>query len=549
MYLVDTNNLQLLVGYKDVFSDEIPNLEEEIKNINMHKAISIICELIRVRDAMCNPNSIFLKNIKIEFSIPFETVLKKKMCGIDPKSLEEIYSNPLFRKDVHIISVQMLLILLKEFIQYGNYETLDKIEYEITDEDYKVIIRLQLAVAEEINQKHSKEIDKNHFLYSTYHLNYQRNVAYEFSRMYYMMEKLSTNINNFDIDVRKEYKNYYSDFTRKYEITPTEYLLLLFSELEVYYSNINGLIYNKMWRNVQHIYEKTNKKEKINKLIEILSQQAIDLKKWAVESKDEEWNFSKFFEFPFIKDNKENYISISDITLRNAFFEKIYWLIRDCYPPNDSRAMAFFGRLFEKYVQELTESVSQDEYMYIKEFVYGNTKKKSSDAYIRKDDNLLVIEVKGFSVLLECMTKNKNIQKNLKKIFINPIIQADTCLAQVINEKQEFKGIDEAYIISVTMDNINAVPEYYDRIHKDIEKEKKCMKSKYYFNFNIEEYEMLMYLIEQKVDIFSLLKEYYNNDNLTPFSNYLLGDYPYIEMCTFIEDLYQEATERAKEFY
>ncbi len=469
MYLVDTNNLQLLVGYKDVFSDEIPNLEEEIKNINMHKAISIICELIRVRDAMCNPNSIFLKNIKIEFSIPFETVLKKKMCGIDPKSPEEIYSNPLFRKDVHIISVQMLLILLKEFIQYGNYETLDKIEYEITDEDYKVIIRLQLAVAEEINQKHSKEIDKNHFLYSTYHLNYQRNVAYEFSRMYYMMEKLSTNINNFDIDVRKEYKNYYSDFTRKYEITPTEYLLLLFSELEVYYSNINGLIYNKMWRNVQHIYEKTNKKEKINKLIEILSQQAIDLKKWAVESKDEEWNFSKFFEFPFIKDNKENYISISDITLRNAFFEKIYWLIRDCYPPNDSRAMAFFGRLFEKYVQELTESVSQDEYMYIKEFVYGNTKKKSSDAYIRKDDNLLVIEVKGFSVLLECMTKNKNIQKNLKKIFINPIIQADTCLAQVINEKQEFKGIDEAYIISVTMDNINAVPEYYDRIHKDIE--------------------------------------------------------------------------------
>lgn len=117
MYLVDTNNLQLLVGYKDVFSDEIPNLEEEIKNINMHKAISIICELIRVRDAMCNPNSIFLKNIKIEFSIPFETVLKKKMCGIDPKSLEEIYSNPLFRKDVHIISVQMLLILLKEFIR------------------------------------------------------------------------------------------------------------------------------------------------------------------------------------------------------------------------------------------------------------------------------------------------------------------------------------------------------------------------------------------------------------------------------------------------
>ena len=37
--------------------------------------------------------------------------------------------------------------------------------------------------------------------------------------------------------------------------------------------------------------------------------------------------------------------SISDITLVNAFFEKIFWLIRDCYSEDDSRAMAFFGRL------------------------------------------------------------------------------------------------------------------------------------------------------------------------------------------------------------
>ena len=42
---------------------------------------------------------------------------------------------------------------------------------------------------------------------------------------------------------------------------------------------------------------------------------------------------------------ENEYISISDITLVNAFFEKIFWLIRDCYSEDDSRAMAFFGRL------------------------------------------------------------------------------------------------------------------------------------------------------------------------------------------------------------
>ena len=43
MYSVDAEDAQLLLGYTDVFSDEMPNLQEEINNINMHKAISIIC--------------------------------------------------------------------------------------------------------------------------------------------------------------------------------------------------------------------------------------------------------------------------------------------------------------------------------------------------------------------------------------------------------------------------------------------------------------------------------------------------------------------------
>ncbi len=543
MYSVDADNAQLVLGYTDVFSDEIPELQEEIKKLNMHKAISIICELIRVRDAMLDP----IRILWGEFRIPLETVLKKQMCGIDPKSPEELFSNPLLKKNVHIISVQMLLILLKKFIQYGNYETMSNTEYEITEEDYKEIIRLQLVVAEELNQKHLQEFDKNHFLYSTYHLNYQRNVAHEFLRMYYMMERISKDINNFDTDVQKEYRDYYSAFTEKYQFTPTQYSFLLFWELSVYYSDVNGLLYNTMWRDIENVYGKMKEKELINKVIGVLSQQASDYLIWVSESENQEWDFSKFFEFPFIKDTKGDYISVCDVTLRNAFFEKIFWLIRDCYPKDDSRAMAFFGRLFEKYIQELTQEASKGEYVYIEEFAYGKNNKKSSDAYIRKANSLLVVEAKGFSVLLDCMTKNESVEKNNNRMFAKPIIQADACLATVIGDKPEFTGIEDAYIISVTMDNINAVPDYYNEVHKSVEEKKKCPKTKYYFNFNIEEYEMLMYLVEQQKDVFSLLKEYYENEKLKPFSNYLLAKYPKTEMTMFMETLYQEASEKMKD--
>jgi len=219
MYSVDMNGVQLLLGYTDVFSSTMPNLEEEIGKLNMHKAVSIICELIRVRDAMMEPILI----LQWEFRIPFETILKKQMCGIDAESPEEMLSNPLLRRDVHIISVQMLLILLKKIIRYGNYETIYDTEYEIAEDDYKKIIQLQLVVAEEVSQKQSKEFDTNHFLYSTYHLNYQRNVAQEFLRMYYMMEKISRDKRNFNQDVQNEYRDYYAAFAEKYGFTPTQY--------------------------------------------------------------------------------------------------------------------------------------------------------------------------------------------------------------------------------------------------------------------------------------------------------------------------------------
>ena len=143
-------------------------------------------------------------------------------------------------------------------------------------------------------------------------------------------------------------------------------------------------------------------------------------------------------------------------------------------------------------------------------------------------------------------TKTEKIENNNKKLFVTPILQADNCLDKSFDSKKEFKGVEEAFIISVTLDNINAVPNYYNDIHREIDEKKKCESVNYYFNFSIEEYEMLLYLIEQGIDIFSMLREYFSQGVLSPFSNYIRERVPDINMTRFMERNYKAASDEMK---
>lgn len=294
MYEINLENAQVQLKYSDIFSGDIPNIKKEIQKLNMHKAISIICELIRTRNS--NVKTIKLRNMIID--IPFEIALKQKMCNITFKNEKELLADKRLGKNIHIISVQPLLILLKRVIQYGNYNTLND-EYDISIEDYKKIIQLQLTIVEELDSKHiNQEVDMNHFIYSTYHFNNAKNVANEFLRVYYIMEKLNKNVELFE-DIKSEYINYYNDFLEKYGITPTEYISLLFCELDEYYSDINDLMYTSIWRNIERKYGSIKRKEKIDKIINILALPISEYKKWAEKTEKQEWEFSKFYEFPF----------------------------------------------------------------------------------------------------------------------------------------------------------------------------------------------------------------------------------------------------------
>ena len=540
MYKVDGRNAQILLGYEDVFHEKAPDLITEIKKLNMHKAISIICELIELRNKETKPvDTQHLSDV----IFPIELYLKKAILQIGESSNSDLLSNPAFRKDQHIVSLQMLLLLLKKIMVYGDYQTFSQTDYTVTDEDYATILRLQLIVVDEVCQSETVEFDKGHFLYSTYHLNNRPSLAGRFLRMYYMLECLDRSADGFSYDVQNEYKNYYEDFKNKYGITTTQYSSILFWELQPYFTDECGLAHMSIWKSINSTYKKSESRETLEKALKVLSIKPVELKKWATETQYNQWDFSNFLAYPFFQDDEGRYISISDYTLSNAFFEKLFWLIRDCYPENDSRAMAFYGRLFERYVQEIAHNIKNPDYTFMNEFLLktGMGDVKSSDAYLQKENRLLAIEAKGFSNLSSVMAKNSDVDRNNSKLFVCPILEADAFCTKAL-QNGGFADVTEMYIVSVTMDNIEANPFYYEKIFKEIESKKTCTKVVGYFNFSIADYEMLMCAAEDGADVFELLKEYFSLKELPPFGNYLREKMPKLSTMTdFMKHWYNEA--------
>lgn len=125
----------------------------------------------------------------------------------------------------------------------------------ITKEDYAQIIRLQLVVADKVEEKNKAEFDEGHFLYSTYHLNNQPSVAGRILRMYYMLGNLCKDKTNFAADVQANIRDYPAAFWKNTECR-------LLNTWRFYYGSYNLMIpcnnrlnYFSVWRNIKAIYK------------------------------------------------------------------------------------------------------------------------------------------------------------------------------------------------------------------------------------------------------------------------------------------------------
>lgn len=539
-----------ILTYSDMFSEPF-DFEVEIKRINPYKALSIISELLAVRN-MTFPISTEIPVIgKIEMDVPYQMFLKKEFGDITPTSSSEMFSDYRLMKNRHIIALQPMLILAKYIILSADENDRNEENFSVSKDDYKTVIKMALKVAEKISENDAEDFNVSSFLYGTYHINNDHNVANEFARSYYILDKIGKKPEDFPEDIRGEYKDYWSAFKEKYGYSMTDYLYSLFWELRKYYARDFYLTYSSSWEDTNAIYKETSMQLIAPMVVENQSGTLGEYKDWCQSSIGEMWDFKGFLEKPFVKALDGKMLSLSEFTLKNSFFENLFWNIRNCFPQTESRIMSFYGRLFEMYIQDHIEAITstQKKYLYIPEFRYGKGGgNKSSDAYLRIDNKLLAIEAKGFSVLFDCIV-DKNVKSNLDKVFIKPVLQADRAFDDNISI-ENFKTVTELYVLSVTMDSINAVPGYYEQCKHEIEQKKKSTCLKRYYNINIEELEMLLFMVEKQYDIFELLDQYFSEPYMMPFSNYIKNKCPeVIRMTNFLSEVYAEASEQMKKAY
>lgn len=394
-YIAEMNEI---LTYSDVFIEPF-EFDVEIKNINPYKALSIISELLAVRNMTFLVNAEIPLIGKIEVDVPYQMFLKKEFGDIVLSSSTEMFSDYRLMKNRHIIALQPMLILAKHIILCAD-EGMDTEEnFTVSKDDYKTVIKLALKVAEKISERDSEKFDVSNFLYGTYHINNDHNVANEFARSYYILEKIGKKSEDFPEDIRAEYKDYWTAFKERYGYSMTEFLYSLFWELRKYYARDYYLTYSSSWEDIGAIYKESAMRLIAPMVIRNQAGTLAEYKEWCESSIDEMWDFKGFLEKPFIKTPAGKTLSLSELTLKNSFFENLFWNI----PRTESRIMSFYGRLFEMYIQDQIEAIAngQKKYLYIREFRYGKGGgNKSSDAYLRIDNKLLAIEAKGFSVLL-----------------------------------------------------------------------------------------------------------------------------------------------------
>ena len=536
--------MEEVLHYSDIFRDNVPDIVESVSKMNMHKTISIICELIQTKNYRIPVDLPFMGHC----NVPYESAMKNLLWPMESSEDLQLRSW-YFNKRTHIYCEQYLLILLKYVLAYGNLESLEITEYTIDSGDYRSILLLCLAIGEQQHIKFSSVTDQstlNHFVYGNYHINRNASVAASFVRTYYLFSKVCNNQNILDSDVQGEYRNYNEVFESKYGFSIIQLINSLMWELNGYFNQDLRIAYSSLWKSIERQYSNTSCMELERIVISSLSKAVEEYREWAKSTIDEEWDFSEFLTHPFLADKSGNYISISEYTIRNALFFNVYWMIRECYPLEDKNAMAFYGRLYEKYLQDITvDSLKRNEIVdYIPEFKYNKGKKerRSSDAYFKKDNKLIIIEMKGFMILIDSLIKNEKVEKNYKKLFVDPVRQAYECFED-IQVQGGFCDIQQIYIISVTMDNVTSVPDYISEAKEAIRTTVTPSKMIDCYNFNTDEYELFLSAIEEGSDAFEILDEYTercNNDPLFVFQNYIREKNPSLGMTRMMHSVYEE---------
>lgn len=529
--------------FGDLCSDEI--LITKLKGINLLTGIIGINRFFELSIDLLNSDN---RSASLHYNL------------LKCKTIERLNLNPKqckYLTDGSMFSPQTLLILLKWLLAYGDSNTI--IEESVKTETIDELIDMCFIISDKL-PKDEVENFKTEFMFANLFLNSESNIKHHISRWKVIFDEL---------DDDKEL-DYISDFKRYFGYSVDEYLAVHFYFLRYNnYDIVKGGIFSDEQGKRLKSFDAKKIKDVYEKIVDNSSRNLEELKLSALNTINEPWNFEMFYLNPIIKIHEDLVVSVANRFIGYHFFSGLYWKLRHLYRTDDIRFLRAFGRPFENYIQKITNyAVNQgkNSYIFQKEFSYKFSKgdRKSSDSYIRINDNLIVVEAKAKSIDSRALKGYdiEIIREEAKELIVRPCYQgnlrlnelkSDNCKFEESEIRDFFKGIRKIFILSVSIEKVQPV-KYLNKYCEDllifgkgkIEYNRKKINPKLtderivgYANLNIEEYEVLCGLIEKEIDVFSLLEKYYNlkddNMNAYPFYNFLSFSGLEINSGSFIE--------------
>lgn len=450
-----------------------------------------------------------LNNLSIEYRNRLKYSLSKPYS---PEIVSQFHKYLLYSK-------QGLLFLAKWVIAYGIEED-EILNTHIDERLIDRVITTQLMLADYLPSDDIYSVIS--YLFKNISINSKRNIKNDIARSYRIFTELSRIK---DIYNENEYLNFYEEYRKKYNQTINDYLALLFPIAQLH---IQDGCEKTPITNIERFSDNMKCKNAFLELIKSKAQSISKLEEWCKATINNSWDYSSFLTFPFIDLGDGWFLSIHEDFVINQYFEGLFYRIRGAYPDDNTDIIAFLGRPFEKYVEELSSNAINEAknkiYKFIPEFKYGHENKDSSDSYILCGNKLLIVEAKSKRPVFTTYYENNDekLLKEIEKLAVKPINQAIDAYKAIKSSDRsiKFDGIDEIYIISVTLlsvPKISEIQNYIDELIKD----DLGNELKGYFNLNIEEYEYLCSLTKEDINLFDLIEEYSNKEKNSPLINFL----------------------------
>ncbi|MFR1380583.1 MAG: hypothetical protein ACLSTJ_16695 [Clostridium neonatale] len=489
---------KILAVYSDIYNCnqvEKDRIIKEIKKLNIRNSLIIIKMLLSDLNTQYYYQKIYWYKYRNNI-----------------KDSKNYYSKLLFSR-------QGLWFTTKWILAYGQRGIKENIS--IIDDTLK-LLHIQIMIADYLDKS---EINPLNYIHKNFYINSERNVFNDIARTAHIYYELAKQKEAYD---PKEYIDINEKFNHKYGYTIKEYLSVIFA---FYYFNIGKNRYKIMNKN--NFFKNVVIKEKVNKIINEISKKYFDYKNWALKTINNSWDYEELIKYPLIQLDLELYVSIDKKFIENEFFEGLYYKIVDvCSEKKDrGKIITFLGRPFEKYISKVTEKTIENNlvgYEFIDEFIYGSNGEKSSDSYIKFNNKLIIIEAKSTRPVRSTFVSEdeESIQKAIEKLYVKTTLQANEAYENILKTeyKNKFSGIQDIYIISVSIENVPYTQEVKQIVDSKL-KGKLHNNVKGYCNLNIEEYELLCSMIENNINVIDIIKGYCQEQDLSLFKNYVDDKY------------------------